>query len=255
MDDELTSRELSQNIQSKITLLHFKSIESTNQYAKQICRKTKIKQPFLIWADQQTAGVGKRSRPFFSSAGGLYISLILPNQKIEANNVGLFTTSLALGIIHAIQDSFAIIVDVKWVNDIYLEGRKIAGILVEQCNDQSVIIGVGINLFQPDFPTEIQNVAGNLLKSAPSDLQRQQFLVTLVKALFQSTRTYTNPKFIAEYKRRLTLMNPHVKLQIGRSEISEEVVDVNNLGQLIIENSITHEKRSVQAGEVIKVLP
>lgn len=209
--------------------------------------------PCLIWADQQTAGVGKLARSFYSPGGGLYLTLLIPALTIEPHQVGLFTTSLAMAIVSAIKQTFNLIVDVKWVNDIYFHERKIAGILVERGAKQSVIIGVGINLFEPHFPLEIQQSAGNLLSTVPNDSERERFLITLVSNLYHSSFTYTNSEFISGYKRHLTLMNHRIRVQIGRSIVTGRVTDINQLGQLIIFDAATQKQHIIQAGEVTKI--
>lgn len=254
MNDLEISDALNQQIGTKISFRHFPSIDSTNQYGKRLSQGGKLQSPSVIWADQQTAGVGKFERAFYSPAGGgLYVTLILPHFKIKPQQVGLFTTSLAMAIVHAIRDCFNVTVNVKWVNDIYFHHRKIAGILVEQGTDDAVIIGVGINLYQPTFPAEISNIAGNLLTSVPSPADRQHFFICLVGHLYRSSQTYTNAQFLSEYKRRLTLMNQRVQLQVGRSKITGKAVDINDLGQLVIVDESTRKQRVIPAGEVTKI--
>ena len=253
MNDEELSTVLNNQTGSQIKLLHVAMIGSTNQYAKQLTQKEPLVKPCLIWADQQTAGVGKRARSFYSPTGGLYLSLIIPALSIEPRKVGLFTTSLAMAIVSAIKQTFHLIVDVKWVNDIYFHGRKVAGILVERGAKQSVIIGVGINLYEASYPQEIKRTAGNLLTAAPTNADRERFLIALVSSLYHSCFTYTNSKFITNYKRHLTLMNHQIQIQIGRSLVTGRVTDINQLGQLIILDDATRKQRIIRAGEVTKV--
>lgn len=254
MNNSDISKQLNQRIGIKINFSHFAAIGSTNQYAKQLSQTQVLQNPCVIWADQQTAGVGKFERAFYSPAGGgLYVTLLLPQFKIESQQVGLFTTSLAMAIVQAIKDCFDITVDVKWVNDIYHHERKIAGILVEQGTHHSIIVGVGINLFQQTFPPEISTIAGNLLTSAPSLADRQRFFIVLIDYLYNASLTYTNAKFLSDYKRRLTLMNRRIQVQLGRSLITGKAVNINDLGQLIILDDATSERRVIPAGEVTKI--
>lgn len=254
MNDSDISKQLNQQIGIKINFTHFATIGSTNQYAKQLSQTQVLQNPCVIWADQQTAGVGKFERAFYSPAGGgLYVTLLLPQFEIEPQQVGLFTTSLAMAIVQAIKDCFNITVDVKWVNDIYRHERKIAGILVEQGANHSIIVGVGINLFQQTFPAEISTIAGNLLTSASSLADRQHFFIVLIDYLYNASLTYTNAEFLSDYKRHLTLMNRRIQVQLGRSLITGKAVDINDLGQLIILDNATSERRVIPAGEVTKI--
>lgn len=255
MTDENIEKRLRDRMSVELKLLHFDSIDSTNQFAKKLSQQQSLQIPYLIWADQQTAGTGKLARPFYSSTGGLYLSLILPDQTIAPQKIGLFTTSLAVASIEAMKECFNVSAQVKWVNDIYVNQRKVAGILVEQAKNKAVIVGIGVNLFQPVFPQAIEQTAGNLLTSPPTSNQIEAFLVSLVSHLYQSSLTYPNGQFISEYKRHLNIMNQVVELQIGRSLVRGEVIDINNFGQLVIIDSATSQTRSIQAGEVIKVRP
>lgn len=254
MNDRDIENKLRDRTKTKISLLHVDSIGSTNQYAKTLAQQETIQNPCLIWADQQTAGVGKRARRFYSSAGGLYFSLVLPSLTVEPEKTGLFTTSLAMAIVKASKKCFNLSVQVKWVNDIYLNNRKVAGILVEQGAKQSVIIGVGINLYQPNFPQELETIAGNLLIQPPTPFDRTNFLIELASNLYYSSTTYTNSKFIGEYKRLLILMNKRIQMQIGHSSVTGKVIDVDALGQLVIVDEATAKKRIIRAGEVTKIL-
>lgn len=255
MNDGDIENKLRNQTKTKISLLHVNSIGSTNQYAKALAQQETIQNPSLIWADQQTAGVGKRARHFYSPAGGLYFSLILPNLTVEPEKTGLFTTNLAMAIVKASENCFNLSVQVKWVNDIYLNKRKVAGILVEQGAKQSVIIGVGINLFQTHFPQELKKIAGNLLTQPPTPFDRANFLIKSASNMYHSSITYTNPKFLGEYKRLLILMNQRIQIQIGHSSVTGKVVDVDALGQLVIVDEATAKKRIIRAGEVTKILP
>lgn len=125
----------------------------------------------VLAASHQSAGRGRLGRSFFSPENtGLYFSLLLRPQMAVSDSV-FITTAAASSLCIAIEESFAIKPEIKWVNDLYYKGKKICGILTEANLDlatgalEYVILGVGVNLYPPSggFPEEIRSVAGSLL--------------------------------------------------------------------------------------------
>jgi len=143
------------------------SIDSTNIRATSLAREGAEEWQTVI-AACQTAGRGRLERSFFSPEGsGLYMSTVLyPNEE----NVSLITGKAAVAARRAVLDAFGIECSIKWVNDIYIGEKKVAGILASSiCNEGriSVVLGIGFNVFMPEggFPEEIKSRAGALLPS------------------------------------------------------------------------------------------
>lgn len=138
----------------------FGSIDSTNSYAKGEFDGS----PLIVLADSQTNGRGRLGRSFFSPAGtGLYMSIAL---KLPVPTDSL-TVVTAVAVSRAIEDISDKIAQIKWVNDIFADGKKVCGILCEalSCKDgapESAVIGIGINLSTESFPEEISHIAGSL---------------------------------------------------------------------------------------------
>ena len=125
----------------------------------------------VIATSHQSAGRGRLGRSFFSPENtGLYFSLLLRPQMAISDSV-FITTAAASALCFAIEESFGIKPEIKWVNDLYYRGKKICGILTEANLDLAtgaldyVILGVGVNLYPPSggFPEEIRSIAGSLL--------------------------------------------------------------------------------------------
>ncbi|KRK97966.1 hypothetical protein FD04_GL000942 [Secundilactobacillus odoratitofui DSM 19909 = JCM 15043] len=251
--DSALNDQLAAEVQQPITLQHFDTIGSTNQYAKSLCNQMKLNAPHVIVSDQQTNGVGRYSRPFASQDGGLYVTLMMPDFQIETEQIGLLTTSLAMGVYDAIGAIFNQEVQIKWVNDIYnLAYQKIAGILVERGANQTLIIGVGINLHQ-DLPAELAGIAGNLLAKQPSSQERQAFLCRLIRELLIESRQFDQGRFLPRYRQHMLLMNRQVEVKLGQQTISGEVTDVDDTGQLIVLEQDGRQPQRINAGEVVKI--
>lgn len=142
----------------------FDVLDSTNSEAKRIALSVSPERPVLIVAGVQTAGRGRNGNTFYSSKGGAYFSLLLPVQSIPAA-VSL-TSAASVAVFRAIRSVLGMETGIKWVNDLYYDEKKVCGILCESTvapNGQSyVIVGIGINIAEQEFPKELEGIAGTL---------------------------------------------------------------------------------------------
>ena len=129
----------------------FDTADSTNNAAKRECSYT----PTLVAAAAQTLGRGRHGKSFFSPTGGIYMSLVLP----KADFFELATVRAAVAVCRVIERFSPDKTEIKWVNDIFSDGRKVSGILCELVED-TVIVGIGINININEFPDEISYTAG-----------------------------------------------------------------------------------------------
>lgn len=143
-------------------ILEFEKINSTQKKAIEIAKKNS--KPWLvIWAKEQTEGIGRKGNFWHSPKGGLYFSIILPKSNVE--DLQTLTFLAAFVVAKVIKDNFDLEPFIKLPNDVYLEGKKIAGIITENIFQgkkvKFSIMGIGIN-------TNIKNFPKNLKKSATS---------------------------------------------------------------------------------------
>lgn len=163
------------------------SVSSTNDLCLE-CAAAGEAGGYAAVAGRQTGGRGRRGRSFFSPADtGLYISLLLRPQGCTADKALRFTTAAAVSVCEAIERVCLPVIRsgspepaddigpyIKWVNDIYMRGRKVCGILTEasfNIEDGTLdyaVIGIGINVYAPEggFPDEIADTAGSVLPSS-----------------------------------------------------------------------------------------
>lgn len=135
----------------------------------------KVSRGLLVIANSQTKGRGRRGRSFFSPRGtGLYMSILVPESIYKNDRLYVLTGMAASSVATAIDRTLfggKEVAGIKWVNDIYIGDRKVAGILSEAFIDNIdsaenyVIIGIGINIIDPTggFPRELQNIAGSCI--------------------------------------------------------------------------------------------
>lgn len=177
------------HLKSDIEIIYLESVDSTNTYAKNLLRSGK-ENDFLVVACEQTAGRGRQGKSFYSPyKKGIYMSLATrPNAPLE--NVITATTAASVGVCRAIEELTDKKPEIKWVNDVYLQGKKLCGILTECISGaggiaSGLVIGVGINVEAVGFPSDVENavslgenvdkaaltakIADNLLELAHSD--------------------------------------------------------------------------------------
>ena len=154
----------------RLDITLFDELDSTNTYLKKLARAG-AEEGRIIIARRQSAGRGRLGRSFYSDAEGLYISvLIRPHMKAEGM---VFVTAMAaVAMARAIERTVNADARIKWVNDIFVRGKKVCGILCESAFgadalSEYVVIGAGVNIAEPfgGFPADISAVAGALLPS------------------------------------------------------------------------------------------
>jgi len=146
-----------------ITVLTYDSLDSTNTEALKQARQG-ADEGLCIVARQQTAGRGRHGRVWVSQKNaGLYFSIVL-RPKLDTKFLPLITLMTGVAVHDTLQD-LGLNADIKWVNDVLVNGKKISGILAETTetnNGLAVGVGIGINLKSTNFPPEIADIATSL---------------------------------------------------------------------------------------------
>jgi BirA family biotin operon repressor/biotin-[acetyl-CoA-carboxylase] ligase len=161
----------------------FESIDSTMNAAAQLAREG-------CASEEQTAGVGRHGHSWHSAAGaGLYVSLVL-RLPLDAEALPLVMLALGLATQQAIAQVTGLAADLRWPNDVLLDGRKCAGILA-QLEGGVVIAGIGINVSHARFPPEIEDLATSLRLEGAAAVSREDLLVALIHAVDDCCRILT----------------------------------------------------------------
>ena len=159
----------------------YKTLASTNTLAKEI----KNPKPWqVIWAREQTSGRGRKKNYWYSPQGGLYFSVILPESDIE--DLQTLTILTAFVIAKIIKESFSSEPFIKLPNDIYLNQKKIGGVLTETVVGQKVkfcVIGIGLNTNIEKFPKELEDIATSLKIELGREVKNQKILKRIVKGI------------------------------------------------------------------------
>ncbi len=220
-----------------MTEYRLKETDSTNEYAKRIA-KTQTEDALII-AEKQTAGKGRMGRTFHSENGGIYMSLLLHPEKNE-NPINI-TAMAAVAVARAIENTAERKAYIKWVNDIFVFGKKVCGILCEgaygtEKNTFSyVVLGIGVNVFMPKggFPEDIKDVAGALYETETAGVKERLIKEILCEffAIYKNGREY-----MPEYKSRSNILGKEIKYTQNGKEFSGVAKDITDQGCLVIEN-------------------
>lgn len=235
-----------------INLHYYEEVDSTNNVAKKI---EKWHHGQIIVAKSQTAGRGTYGRNFYSKKGcGIYMTIILDTKKWHFKHETLATHLAAVAATEAIAEITQKSPQIKWVNDLFYNRKKIGGILTEKVYQSSkLIIGIGINLSQKqqEFPEAIQNTAASLQLNPPIDNQAAAIIVRLYDLILQPNQL-SDREVLKEYKNKLFMLGQQVYITRQNKELKVEIIDVDEAGRLIVLHA--NEKMILETGEVrIKV--
>ena len=196
----------------------FPMLASTNTTAKQMAADG-APDASLVIAAHQSAGRGRMNRSFFSPDGtGLYMSLII-RRPLPAAYATRLTTAAAVATAEAIETLTGRRAHIKWINDIYLDGKKACGILTEGHISPETglldyaIVGIGVNVAPPKdgFPPEIAGIATAVLaENTPPKDAREQLTVEIVSRLLNFVDELLSPAILTEYRRRALYLGERV---------------------------------------------
>ena len=229
--------------------------DSTNNYAKEITAKGTPNGTVIV-ADRQTAGKGRMGRSFVSPAGkGLYMSVILhPDFSIQT--APMITSAVAVATAEAIESLCKADVKIKWVNDLYLNGKKIVGILTEASVDMEMraldiaVIGIGINVRSvgDSFDAELSSRATSIQDETGAVLDRNELCAAVINRLDACLDKIENREYLREYRRRELLTGNMITARVGSETVTGKAVGIDRNANLMIEteNGIV---RSLSSGE------
>lgn len=217
------------------------TVDSTNNYCKAL-PETDL--PVVVASDEQTAGRGRRGKSFSSPKGyGLYFSFAFrPEFSMEDSmNVTAVAASVARQVL---ADLSGKPVEIKWVNDLYLHGKKIAGILtegvagLEEQGFERIVVGIGINCFSHPLPPELRDIAGALWDGEPpftrNDLLSRLSL-ELARAFCDRDRLDAR-RWLDDYREHCFIIGREVLVEAaGRQPYSALVTGVDDAFALVVE--------------------
>lgn len=222
-------------------IYHYDNLSSTNDIAKEIAKKSN-EEKLVVIAETQTRGKGRLRRQWISPKGGLWLSIIL-RPKISPKEALKLTFIMSSAVAKTIKTMFGLKTEVKWPNDVLVEGRKICGILTETSTKENivefVVVGVGINanIDPKSFPSSFQDTVTSLKHELGYKIRRR----TLTKNLLQSfEHRYERLQkglwsvLLQEWKSMATFLGEQVEVASFDEVLVGEAWDIDEDGALII---------------------
>ena len=236
-------------------IYHFETAESTNDIAKVLGREGAA-EGTMVLAETQTAGRGRLGRSWLSPKGaGLYVSLLL-RPPLPPHELPLITLSTAVSVVRALARAVGVTPGIKWPNDLILNGKKLGGILTEMETESDqiryLVVGMGLNVNNPDFPPELGGRATSLLKEEGKSFHR----LTILKAWLEEFETLYGqflargfPEILEEWKRHSVTLGRYVTVRQGPRQIEGLAIRVTPDGALLLETARGEEVK-VTSGEI-----
>ncbi len=233
----------------KVNISYFDTLASTNALLKDECKKGAPNYCTVI-ADRQTGGRGRMGRSFFSDNGGLYMSFLL--RKIDDADIIGITATAGVAVSEAIEKIYGVKCDIKWVNDLIYNGKKVCGILAEGVISDDgkidgIVIGIGVNIVPPTggFPDEIKNIAG-AISDRYSVEQRNALALAILE---EFDRNFRSPDLVEKYCSLSTVIGKDIKVITPTESYSAKAVEIDeNFGLTVItEDGI---KKTLRSGEI-----
>ena len=215
-------------------------LDSTNIRAKQLAA---LGAPHgtLVAADSQTAGHGRFSRRFYSPPRtGIYVSFIL-RPALPAERAVMITSLAAVAAARAIESLTGVEVGIKWVNDLYIAGRKCCGILCEASMDfesgglEYVVVGIGINVGRMRFPDELASIATSVENECGLPVSRSRLIAEIANQISALYADLPSGSFMAENRRRSVVIGREVTVLGGAEPYTAKAVDIDGQGRLVVE--------------------
>lgn len=234
------------------TVLVERRVGSTNTQAKKLAADGAGDRTILL-ADEQTGGRGRMGRSFYSPAQtGLYMSLLL-RPDADSAQLPIITVAAAAAVCEAVEALTGIKTQIKWVNDVLVDGRKVCGILTEAVGDfesgriESVVVGIGVNVKTPPalFPAELREIAGSLL---PANVTRNQLAAEIANRLFAYADNLSAREYLVSYRRRLAVLGRHIRFYRNGGWRSGRATGLDYNGRLEVETP--EGKILLRAGEI-----
>ena len=198
----------------------------------------------VVIADRQLTGRGREGRSFVS-ASGLYMSVLLP---VEAEVLPYLTHLAAVAVCRAIEEVAALRAEIKWVNDVFVGGKKVCGILTESVvvgDRRRYVVGIGVNAGTPpeSFPPELREIAGTV------QADRSDLAAAVLKHLFALAEETPLDKVKKEYAERCFLAGMRVTVVKEISEREATVLGLSDALGLLVRYD-DGEKEELTSGEV-----
>lgn len=237
--------------QNYVDIQILKETESTNSAAYKLALSG-AKEGFVIISRKQSLGRGHKGRKFYSPEGsGIYLSLLLRPDNLTLQDTGFITCMGAAAMCRSLRDVSGKEPGIKWANDIFLNDKKICGILTEGALDLEsgtldfCVTGCGVNLYPPKdgFPKEISDIAGALFEDYTFDAG-SRITAGFLNHFFEYYEEFkkgNHDSFLNDYRSYSLIIGKDILLEIDQKEHSARVTSIDDKCRLVVDYENGHD--------------
>ncbi|MBR1561465.1 MAG: biotin--[Clostridia bacterium] len=214
-------------------------LDSTNLRAKLLAAQG-APHGYLVCADSQVSGRGRFGRTFFSPEhSGVYITYLL-RPTLDPERATMITSLAAVAVARAIEALCPAEVKIKWVNDLYMGGRKVCGILCEAGMDfesgtlDYVALGIGVNVARTEFPEELRDIATSVVNECGQPVSRSRLIAEISNQLEALWPQLPTGAFMQESRARSIVIGRDVTVLRGGERYPAHVLDIDEMGRLVV---------------------
>ena len=211
-------------------IIFYEDTDSTNTRAREYANEnlTENRSPVVFLAKRQSAGRGRRGRSFSSLSGGIYMSILTyPDADFNPTEI---TAYAAVALSRAIKKISGVEACIKWVNDLYIGGKKLAGILCEGEFDEKgkilySVCGMGINVYKNELPEEISNIATSLeAEGVRTDIN--SLSAEIIVEFLEGWKGAASKENLDEYKARSIVLGREITVIRPNESYAATAVDI-----------------------------
>ena len=236
----MKSEEILKKIKTQgVDIICLESVDSTNEYLKALA-KSGAKAKTVVISDSQTHGKGTKNRSFVSRRGGVYLSILL-KPEFNGFDATLITPMTAVAVSDAVNNISGKSTQIKWVNDLYLGGKKVCGILCEagfesDAHTPFIVVGIGVNLFKPkgDFDTEIKEIATAVFEEENPKI-KEDFIANLIDTFFEYYDKIDQKTFLQKYKNANLVLGKEIEFLENLRLKTAKAVEIDDDCRLVVE--------------------
>lgn len=235
---------------------HFREVTSTNDVAKELAAKG-AEEGTVVIAEMQTRGRGRIGRRWISPAGGIWFSIVL-RPDVAPRDALKLTLTAAVAVAQALRETLELHAEIKWPNDVLIEGRKVCGILTEMSTRGQTVdfvtlgIGINANVDLIAFPESLRDSLTSLRKELKRQVNRERLLQALLEELENQYKIFIQQGFgqiLKEWKSLAKFLGSYVEVAVYDGKISGFATDVDHNGALLIKTK-DGAIRKVTSGDV-----
>lgn len=220
-------------------IIEFDELDSTNDYIKRMNFRKEV----IVIAKKQTGGRGTKGRSFVSDGGGLYLSVLRIFKNFNPENTFKIMVNACVAVCKTLE-SFSVKPNIRWANDVLVNGKKISGTLIENSLSGGVlrsVIGIGLNVNNP-IPEELKDIATSLSLNSSKKISVREVRRKLIKNL---SAEYS----VTEYKSYINFFGKEISLITFGGERRVTALDVADDGRLIVREN-GGNKSFISAAEI-----